>query len=71
MLSRWAGPNARITKLSQQNREWLLVGFKAICGGSVSGKFVESGRQYLECDLWCDCDLGFCTNVGRATVEVP
>ena len=70
MLSRWAGPNAWITKLSQQNREWLLVGFKAICGGSVTRKFIENGHQYVECDLWCDCDLGFRTNVGKATVKL-
>lgn len=70
LLSRWAGPNAWIVSLSQQNREWLLVGFKAICGGTVTRKSVDAGRHLVECDVWCDCDLGFRTNVGRAVVEL-
>jgi acyl dehydratase len=71
LLSRWAGPNAWIVSLSQQNREWLLVGFTAICGGTVTRKWVENGRQFVACDVWCDCDLGFRTNVGKAVVELP
>jgi hypothetical protein len=70
MLSRWAGPNAWIVSLSQQNREWLLVGFTAICGGTVKRKWIEDGRRLVECDVWCDVELGFRTNIGGAVVEL-
>lgn len=71
MLSRWAGPNAWITTLTQQNHEWVLVGFKIICGGRVARKYRDGSRCLVECEIWCNSELGFRTNSGKATVELP
>ena len=71
LLTRWAGPNGWIRKLTYQNREWLLVGFKAISKGKVLRKYVEDGRHLVECQVWCENDLGMLTNPGAAIVELP
>ncbi len=70
MLSRWAGPDAWVTKIQQRNEEWLLVGFKFICGGKVTGKSVVDGRCLVDVDVWCKSELGFRTNSGTAQVEM-
>jgi acyl dehydratase len=69
MLSRWAGPNAFVTKIAQRNEEWVLVGFKVICTGRVTRKFVDRGRHLVDLDIACHSELGFRTNRGTAQVE--
>lgn len=71
MLTRWAGPDAWVTAISQANLEWVLVGFKVVCGGKVVRKYSEGGRNLIDCALWCDSELGFRTNTGKATVALP
>ncbi|HWK68082.1 MAG TPA: MaoC family dehydratase N-terminal domain-containing protein [Rhizobiaceae bacterium] len=70
MLTRWGGPNSWVTRISQRNEEWVLVGFKIICGGRVTGKKVVDGRCLVDLDIWCDSELGFRTNSGTAEVEL-
>lgn len=70
MLSQWGGPNSWVTKISQRNEEWVLVGFKLILGGKVTRKRVEDGRCLVELDIWCDSELGFRTNSGTAEIEL-
>ena len=69
MLSRWAGPNAFVTKISQRNEEWVLVGFKVICSGRVTRKSVVDGRWLVDLEIACHSELGFRTNSGTAQVE--
>jgi acyl dehydratase len=69
MLTRWAGPNAFVTRIAQRNEEWVLVGFKVICTGRVTRKFVEGGRHLVDLDIACHSELGFRTNSGTAQVE--
>jgi hypothetical protein len=69
MLSRWAGPNSFVTRISQRNEEWVLVGFKVICSGRVTGKSVIGGRYLVDLDIACHSELGFRTNSGTAQVE--
>lgn len=69
MLTRWAGPNAFVTKIAQRNEEWVLVGFKVICTGRVTRKFVDRGRYLVDLDIACHSQLGFRTNSGTAQVE--
>ena len=70
MLSRWGGPNSWVTKISQRNEEWVLVGYKIICGGRVTQKRVVDGRCLVALDIWCDSELGFRTNSGTAEIEL-
>jgi acyl dehydratase len=69
MLTRWAGPNAFVTRIAQRNEEWVLVGFKVVCTGRVTRKFVEGGRHLVDLDIACHSELGFRTNSGTAQVE--
>jgi acyl dehydratase len=71
LLMQWAGPNSWVSRITYQNREWLLVGFKAICKGRVTRKFEHDGRYLVDCDVWCENDLGMVTNPGTAQVELP
>jgi len=69
MLTRWAGPNAFVTKIAQRNEEWVLVGFKVICTGRATRKSVVDGRCLVDFDIACHSELGFRTNSGTAQVE--
>ena len=71
MLTRWGGPNSWVRKLSYQNREWILAGYKPLSKGNVTGKFEEDGKHIVECEVWCENDLGNITNTGSAQLELP
>jgi len=70
LISKWAGPNAWITRLAYQNREWNLVGYGVICKGRVTGKRQEGGHHLVDLDVWAENDMGMVTNPGTATVEL-
>lgn len=70
MLSKWGGPNSWVTRISQRNVDWVLIGYKVICSGRVTRKKVEEGRCLVEIDIWCDSELGFRTNSGTAEIEL-
>lgn len=70
MLTRWAGPNAFVTRISQRNEDWVLVGFKVICTGRVKSKTVVDGRYLVDLDIACHSELGFRTNSGTAQLEL-
>lgn len=70
MLTRWAGPNAWIRKLSYQTREWMLVGYKYFCRGQVVKKYAEDGSHYVECSLILENEPGVVKNPGHAVVEL-
>src|ERR1700689_1042355 len=53
MLTRWAGPNAFVTKIAQRNEEWVLVGFKVICTGRGTHKSVVDGRCFVDLEIAC------------------
>ena len=69
MLTRWAGPNAFVTRIVQRNEEWVLIGFKVICSGRVTRKSIVDGRCLVDLEIACHSELGFRTNSGTAQVE--
>lgn len=69
LLSRWAGPNAFVTKIAQRNEYFVLVGFRLLLGGTVTARRVEDGRCLVDLTIWCRSELGFQTNSGTAQVE--
>ena len=69
MLTRWAGPNAFVTRIVQRNEEWVLIGFKIICSGRVTRKSIVDGRCLVDLEIACHSELGFRTNSGTAQVE--
>lgn len=70
LLSTWAGPNAWISTLSQQSKQWMLIGFEAVLSGEVTAKGTDGERAWVDLRLQCDCELGFTTNTGTARVEL-
>ncbi len=70
-VTMWAGPNAWLSKLSYQNREWNLPGYDVIVKGRVTGKRAENGKNLVDLDVWVENELGMVTNPGHATVELP
>ena len=70
LLTRWAGPDAFVTKISQRNEEWVLIGFKVVCTARVTEKSVVDGRCLVDLDIFCHSELGFRTNSGTAQVEL-
>jgi acyl dehydratase len=68
MLTRWAGPNAFVTRIVQRNEEWVLIGFKVICSGRVTRKSIVDGRCLVDLEIACHSQLGFRTNSGTAQV---
>ncbi|MFM0299937.1 MaoC family dehydratase N-terminal domain-containing protein [Paraburkholderia sediminicola] len=71
LILNWAGPNSWIHQLTQRNRQWLLIGFRASCAGVVKAKGMTDGEAWVDIDLTCDCELGFVTNAGTARVVLP
>jgi hypothetical protein len=69
MLTRWAGPNAFVTRIVQRNEDWVLIGFKIICTGRVTRKSIVDGRYLVDLEIACHSELGFRTNSGTAQVE--
>lgn len=63
-------PNAWISTLSQQSKQWMLIGFEAILPGEVVAKGADAERSWVDVKLPCDCELGFTTNTGTARVEL-
>jgi acyl dehydratase len=70
LLSRWAGPNAWIRRLTYTNREWVLVGYRYFCRGTVARTYVTDSRPLVECTLHIDNELGTTTNTGTAILEL-
>ena len=70
LLTQWAGPNAWITDISYQNREWCLVNYGVINKGRVTGKRIENGKHLVDLDVWTENEFGMVTNPGTATVEL-
>jgi acyl dehydratase len=72
MLTRWGGPESWVTRINQQNREFLFVGFHATCSGTVTGKGEENGRHFVDCEIAChNKELGLLVNTGTARIELP
>ena len=70
LLTQWAGPNAWLSRLSYQNREWNLVGYGITCKGRITGKRHEEGKFLVDLDVWVENEFGMVTNSGSAVVEL-
>lgn len=70
LLSQWGGPGSFVTSISQRNEEWVLVGYKIVCSGRVTGKREVDGRRIVDADIFCHSELGFQTNSGTASIEL-
>jgi acyl dehydratase len=73
MLEDWAGPESWLRKLTVQFRGMDVVNQTLVAKGTVTGKRVENGENWVELDVWVeDEDQGGRKNTpGTAVVILP
>ena len=71
LVTNWAGPGAKLRKLSVQYRGMDLTDEDLTLAGSVSRKYEMDGKHLVECNIWMENSKGEKTTPGAATVELP
>jgi len=71
LLTRWAGDGGLLKKLSYANRDIAYVNEPLVCKGTVTRKWLEDGKGYVECEIWVENGQGAKLTPGQATVILP
>ncbi len=71
LLTRWAGDGGLLKKLSYANRDIAYVNEPLACKGTVTRKWLEDGKGYVECEIWVENGQGAKLTPGQATVILP
>jgi hydroxyacyl-ACP dehydratase HTD2-like protein with hotdog domain len=71
LLTRWIGDEGTLKKLSYANRDIAYVNAPLTCKGTVTRKWVEGGKGYVECEIWVENTQGTKLTPGSATVLLP
>jgi hydroxyacyl-ACP dehydratase HTD2-like protein with hotdog domain len=71
LLTRWAGDEGRLKKLSYANRDIAYVNEPLVCKGTVTRKWLEDGQGHVECEIWVENAQGAKLTPGQATVILP
>ncbi len=71
LITDWIGEEGVLKKLSCSYRGMNFPGEDLICQGKVTGKYVEDGGHYIECNIWAGNPQGEKTVLGTAVVMLP
>ena len=71
LVTDWMGHGGTLKSLSCQYRGMDVPGDTLTCRGRVSRKYVEDGRQMVDCEIWVENGKGERTTPGSATVILP
>lgn len=71
LVTSWAGPGAKLKKLSVQYRGMDLTEEDLTLSGTVSRKYQAGGKHLVDCNIWMENSKGEKTTPGAATVELP
>lgn len=71
VLHDWVAPAGRIEKFGCQYRGMDYPDQDIVCGGVVTGKYVEGDRHVVELDVWTQNPSGQKTTPGTARVVLP
>lgn len=71
LLTRWIGEEGIMKKLSYANRDIAYVNEPLVCKGTVTNKWVEDGKGYVDCEIWVENEQGAKLTPGNATVILP
>ncbi|MEX2373292.1 MAG: MaoC/PaaZ C-terminal domain-containing protein [Dehalococcoidia bacterium] len=71
VLHDWVAPQGRIEKFGCQYRGMDYPDQDITCGGVVTKKYVEDGRNVVELDVWTENPNGQKTTPGTARVVLP
>ena len=71
LMTDWVGQHGTLRKLSAQYRGMDVPGTPIYAKGVVTKKYVESGVNLVECDIWLENHKGEKTTPGSAVVALP
>ncbi len=71
LMTDWVGQYGTLRKLSAQYRGMDVPGTPIYAKGVVTKKYVESGENLVECDIWLENHKGEKTTPGSAVVALP
>ena len=71
VLTDWLGEKGTLVKLNGSYRGMNLVHEDIICGGKVTRKYEEDGRQLARVEIWAENPRGEKTVTGQAVVALP
>lgn len=71
LITDWVGEQGSLRKLICNYRSMSFPGEAITCQGTVSGKYIEDGAHYIECNIWAENAKGEKTVTGKTIVTVP
>ena len=71
VLTDWLGEKGTPVELNGSYRGVKLVPAGIICGGKVTRKYEEDGRQLARVEIWAENPRGEKTVTGQAVVALP
>lgn len=71
MMNRWTGDPGCLRRLSYTIKEMGFPGDILKGMGKVTRKYVDSGRNLVECEVWVENQEGAMLVLGSATVSLP
>jgi hydroxyacyl-ACP dehydratase HTD2-like protein with hotdog domain len=71
LLTQWIGEEGVLKRLSYANRDIAYVNEPLACKGTVTRKWVENGKGYVDCEIWVENGQGVKLTPGNATVILP
>lgn len=70
MLTDWL-PEWGLRKIDVRFAAMARPGDTITCRGTVSKKYQEEGKNYIDCEIFCENQDGARTVIGTATAELP
>jgi len=71
MITDWMGELGTLAKFRTSNRGMLLPNQDVICKGTVTKKYTDDGKNYVECEAWAENETGEKAVLSTALVVLP
>ena len=71
VVTNWMGINGVLRRLRATYRVMVFPGDRLVCRGKVTGKHIERGSSFVECEVWAENQKTERVVYGTATVELP
>jgi acyl dehydratase len=71
LVTDWIGEGGTLKKLKTVNRGMLFPNEDVSCKGKVSKKYIKTGENYVECEIWAENNKGEKCTSGTVVVTLP
>ena len=71
LVTDWIGEGGTLVKLGGNYRGILFPGEDVVCRGTVTRKYIEEGKHFVEARIWAENPKGERTTPGSALVILP